>query len=345
MKDLQVLQPYKITMSRHVLTAIEMRIFTTILFKLKNEQLESSTSSHTKIEIDTTELVVNDNWEVVKNAVRKLRSRTIEFEVGNSYVITGIIADGEVDLNTGFTECYINNKLYPHLLDLANGYTKYNLDFAFSTQCQYAIRWYHLANQWLNIGTFKLMIEDIRSLFVLNGKYERIEALKRKVITYPFQEVNKKSNLNIEITETHKQGRRIVSYSFKVSQKQDYDNNSDNIKDNKTLLLDLPKSKKTQSYSDIFNQYNFLECIKKGKKKFLEAWERGKELSKKLKEKNNNYVESSDSNKVLHYISSCYLKDENKRQRAVDSYSHKVDLSILTDDELQGFERYCKKFK
>ncbi|STZ74903.1 replication protein [Moraxella lacunata] len=62
-------------------------------------------------------------------------------------------------------------------------------------------------------------IDELRNrLGVINDEYPRMETLKRKVIDFAVKQVNDKTDIDITY-EQHKNGRKIIGFTFVVTQK------------------------------------------------------------------------------------------------------------------------------
>ncbi len=98
-----VMQSYSLTIAKHTLSAVEMRIMAHILIKLKDEQInqyennvintDSLLSDYTTIKINSANVVVSDNHADVKRALSSLRKRDIETK-GIVNGVSGVWIDG-----------------------------------------------------------------------------------------------------------------------------------------------------------------------------------------------------------------------------------------------------------
>ncbi len=232
-KEMEVMQHYQITMAKHNLTAIELRIMALVLHELKNEQLNSYSDNvrdtkdlldeYKQIRIRSANVVVCDNHQQVKRALSSLRKRDIEtrgiVNGKKGWWIDGLISRGFYSEDGSDIIIEVSPSLLPRLIEVSNNYTLYALEFLFKTKSAYAIRWYMVACHWLKNGVFTLTKDDIRRLFNLGEKYKTSKDFMRWVIKKPFDEINNKSDLEIAITETHKKGRVTIGYTFSVKAK------------------------------------------------------------------------------------------------------------------------------
>jgi len=232
MKNELCLQPYKITMSQNALTAIELRIMTLVLFKLKDEQIkgfnldvedELALFKDMKakiVTIDKADILIGENHTKLKASLDSLRKRSITIKTKRGTLGIGLIQKWWHSDDNTQVQLYIEEVILPELIFLGKNYTKFGIEFCFKTQCKYAIRWYQLACHWRNNGVFYISIDEIRILFQIDkSQYKRTLDLNNRVIKYPLKELKEKADLWLEIIETKKQGRNIVGYTFKVKKR------------------------------------------------------------------------------------------------------------------------------
>lgn len=237
---LSAMQPYTVTMAKHQLSAIELRIMSLVLLKLKNEQyadldakkngdvrdVSDLFDSYKQVRIKSANAVVCDNHKQVKSALSRLRKRDIEtssvIDGKKGVWIDGLISRGFYSEDGGEIIIEMSPSLFPRLIEVSNGYTEFGLKFMFSTKSAHAIRWYQIASNWLKKGVFSLSKDDIIELFKIQGKYNDAKNFRRYILKNPLDEINKSehSNIHIKIIKTHKKGRNVVGYTFSVTEKE-----------------------------------------------------------------------------------------------------------------------------
>lgn len=228
-----VLQQYKLTMARHELSAIEMRIMAMIILKIKDAQINGYSdevcdtsdlfTQFNEVTIKNADISVGKNHAQVKKALKNLRSRditlrtTVDGKSGELY--TGLIEKAKYSDDASIIKINICTELLPELIEIGKNYTKFGLEFLFKTKSTHAIRWYQIGSHWLTKGIFYISKEEIRKLFKAQNKYKVHREFQRRLITAPIEEVNEKSDINLKITQTHKEGRSIVGYTISVNKK------------------------------------------------------------------------------------------------------------------------------
>ena len=83
----------------------------------------------------------------------------------------------------------------PVLLYLGDGYAKIEKAIAFSLSSIYSKRIYELCVKYRALGGFTIKIEELKEMFGIDNKYEKLSALKKYVLDVAQRELMEKSNL------------------------------------------------------------------------------------------------------------------------------------------------------
>lgn len=108
----------------------------------------------------------------------------------------------------------------PLITMLERHFTSYDLEQVAGLNSKYAIRLYEIVIAWKSNGkTNQIGLEQLRDrLGVFDDEYQRMELFKRKVLDKSVAEINEKTEINLSY-EQHKQGRKIVGFTFTIKQK------------------------------------------------------------------------------------------------------------------------------
>lgn len=120
----------------------------------------------------------------------------------------------------GYVEVMFGNDVIPLITRLSEKYTEYELKQIKDLNSTYALRVFEILMQWIGVGkTPPITIEDLRArLGVEEHQYKTMGNFKNRVLDHAIQEIN--NNTNITVTyEQHKEGRRIVGFTFKFKVK------------------------------------------------------------------------------------------------------------------------------
>lgn len=119
----------------------------------------------------------------------------------------------EVSKNSGTVEMQLNSKLIPYLLNIRNNFTKYELYYILRFKSKYSIRLYELFKSYEFTRKVEIDIDDLQKM--LDSNYERFYDFKRKVIEVALREINKETDINVDV-EYIKQGRSYKKIKFTI---------------------------------------------------------------------------------------------------------------------------------
>lgn len=164
-------------------------------------------------------------YEAMKRAVEGLYEAGFEYKkvdeasgkIGR-YKSRWVDKIGYID-DLGCVELVFATDVIPLITRLEERYTEYELKQVSSLQSEYAIRLYELLIQWRSVGkTPKISLDDLREKLGLVDEYQRIEALKRRVLDLAIKQINDHTDINAEYDQ-HKQGRVITAFTFRFKAK------------------------------------------------------------------------------------------------------------------------------
>lgn len=118
----------------------------------------------------------------------------------------------------GAIEAILNPKLKPYLLQLKEQYTAITLEYALLLRKGYSHRIYDLLKQYQQIGSRILLIEDLRLMMEIEGKYPRYRDFRRYVLEAAQEEINTKTDISFEFKPI-KKGRKVDAIHFTITTK------------------------------------------------------------------------------------------------------------------------------
>lgn len=138
----------------------------------------------------------------------------------------------------GYVEVMFGNDVIPLITRLSEQYTEYELKQIKDLNSTYALRIFEILMQWLSVGkTPPITIENLRTrLGIEEHQYKLMSDFKKRVLDHAIKEINDNTNITAAY-EQHKEGRRIVGFTFKFK--------------TKTKLKKEVESKRDRSMSDI----------------------------------------------------------------------------------------------
>lgn len=120
----------------------------------------------------------------------------------------------------GYVEVMFGNDVIPLITRLSEKYTEYELKQIKDLNSIYALRIFEILMQWFSLGkTPKITIENLRTrLGIEEHQYKTMGNFKNRVLDHAIKEINNNTNITASY-EQHKEGRRIVGFTFKFKVK------------------------------------------------------------------------------------------------------------------------------
>lgn len=221
----ELFQPNVITQARYLFSDTEMKV---LIFIIKNIQslLNKEGFEHNRTlfgEIDykiffyLTDIDENEtNLKRIKSAIKSLRQKDFEIDDGKRWLNVGLINYGEYQYDLKKWEIQVSHKLMPYMVDIAKGYTQYQLETILNLN-KHAQRLYMMFSQFHGTGVFRANAEELRFKLALDDKYKTYRDFKNWVL---------KTSL-VEINKLYEQGKSDVCVSLvkdkKVRGNEDFD--------------------------------------------------------------------------------------------------------------------------
>lgn len=121
---------------------------------------------------------------------------------------------GEAKVTVSFS-----NEIKKYLTELQGQFTKVTLRNVSGLTSAYSIRIYEMCQQFITTGERTIFLDDLRSYLQVGDAHPTFKVFNRDVIKPAIKELNKKSNLKIDIIQ-QKKGRRITALSFVFREKE-----------------------------------------------------------------------------------------------------------------------------
>lgn len=129
------------------------------------------------------------------------------------------LEEGGYIAKLGCVEIMFSSWVVPLITRLESCYTAYELKQVSGLTSEYAIRIYEIAIQWRSVGkTPTIKLDELRGMLGLTTEYTRMEAFKRRVLDKAVEQINKHTDIDVKYNQ-HKEGSRIVGFSFNFKQK------------------------------------------------------------------------------------------------------------------------------
>lgn len=196
----------------------EQRLILFMMSKIKKEDVEFRTCRISVKEFaETYNLNLKNTYREIKQTTKTLTEKSMTIKDKNNQLnyihISWLASASYID---GILELEFSDKLSPYLLELRDNFSKYMLGEFVTFTGVYTIRLYQMFKQYLNIGYRYYTLEEFRRILQLEKKYPKYSNLKIKVINSALDEINKSSNLRVELEEK-KEGKRVIGVGFTIT--------------------------------------------------------------------------------------------------------------------------------
>ncbi|MGL5749766.1 MAG: replication initiation protein [Paraclostridium sp.] len=232
MKREILLQPNNLVKSRYNFTPVENKLFYRILFKAQKMQ-DNSKGYNSVLTLDEIKEIIKfkneTTLESIENLLAVYQQSILQFdyidELGQLNTFNGGLT-GPAIYNHQTQEFRINlhEVLYNHITDFIqlqkDGYTPLNLDVLFKFKGAYTQRLYTLMRLWSrenkSIETI-FSLSELRSYLKLKEDiYPEYKYFKQNVIKRALKEINEKGNMEVEIKQEIRKGRKVDEIVFSV---------------------------------------------------------------------------------------------------------------------------------
>ena len=212
--------------SIYKLSAVEQKLILSLCSKISSSDnvfnnFEMSVSEFARfMGYDNKECKVNAR---LKKKCEELAGRTIEINKGSAkkpiWYIFNWFHHIQYETGKGIISIQFHDDLAPYLLNLQSQYTKYRLGYVMNFKSEYSFRIYELMKEYEKIGERTIPLDDLRHLLYIDkDKYTKYSHLKDRVIKPAMYEINKYSDIDINLIAEEKQGKKIVGLVFEIRQ-------------------------------------------------------------------------------------------------------------------------------
>lgn len=195
----------------------ELKLFLALIANVKKDSLEYFLDAK---EIKRFIGMDNDSYKIFEKCILNIQSRKIIIPIDKdryeSYSIFSIL---KFDKKEKTIKIIYNPFFFPFLVDFDGNFCKYKLKNIKDLTSKYSVLFYMLCKSRQFKKEFILSVNEINLKI---GKVIRSNNLDKIVLTPVVEELNRYTDLNIEITknyETSRKGRSISGYKFNISKK------------------------------------------------------------------------------------------------------------------------------
>lgn len=204
----QVVQSYIFTTAIYDFNVYEKRVLYNLV-KLAQSQIEGIKLSNSLYKIEHAykdylliELPISDfltdgedkNHLRIKEALKSLHQKTFTYSGDKSWECFSIIANPKIRLRSSKVSFIVDSRVWDVLLDFTRGFSRYDLEIAFTLESSYSMRLYEMMASQKDPITYS--IEALRKEFQLEDKYKLTKDFIRRVIQSAKNELDKKSPID-----------------------------------------------------------------------------------------------------------------------------------------------------
>lgn len=151
------------------------------------------------------------NHARIKDALISLHQKTFTYKDDTIWECFSIIANPVIQLRSSEVSFIVNSKVWDVLLNFSSGFSRYDLDVAFSLESPYSMRLYELLASQEEQITYS--ISNLKRIFKVEDKYHYTKDFIKRVIEQAKKELDAKS----PVTFTYfpeKEGNKIERIRF-----------------------------------------------------------------------------------------------------------------------------------
>ena len=227
--DNQVVKSNTMIQGKYKMSALEHKLVLTLCSKISSEDDMFTEFSMTANEFANFLGIENKDFEFNRTLKRKckiLNTKDIEMNLGTKenpdWLFFHWFEYIRYIPGTATIKMKFSPVLEPYLLNLKERYTKYRIGYVINFKSEYSFRLYEIMKQYEPIGERTVTIEEIKELLMIDSSnYQKYSHLKAKVIQKAIEEINKYSDIKINLEKEEKEGKKVVGLVFSIN-KNDY---------------------------------------------------------------------------------------------------------------------------
>jgi plasmid replication initiation protein len=224
-----IVQPNVITSARYDYTVIEKRIVYHIIKHIQDKMgvnINANLFGEPYLRIPLSELVEHDNYKQIRVSARLLAGKIFEINQPNGgWLMVGFISSAQYLPNENVLRVGFSPDVIPYIVELAKGFTQYELNVALNLKSPYSQRFYEFCAQFRNTGIWRISVADLKSRLMLddstayNGRTGNGN-LKTRILEKSKKEIKAlydKGDCDFYFTYTFKKtGKTFTDLEFKI---------------------------------------------------------------------------------------------------------------------------------
>lgn len=160
---------------------------------------------------------VANAYGILKEATDKLMKTSFSIRMDFGIRKINVCSQADYKSTQGRIDIEFTPNIMPHLAELGNNFTMYNLNEIAGFGSIYTTRFYELLMQFKTTGELRISVADLRFKLGCTEIFSRYNDFKRFTIQHAVDEINSQWTLNIKYEEI-KTGRTVTDLIFTFKQ-------------------------------------------------------------------------------------------------------------------------------
>lgn len=210
-----------INKTRYDLSLQQQKILLFVISRIKPEDTELLPQTFTLSELcDVCGISQSfNNFEYIADNIKKISDISYWIEINDKLILCRWFQEAVINSNNLIT-ITLNKFLTPHLLQLREFFTAYEICYIYPMKSKYSIRFYELLKSNSFYGSYTISVDDLKDK--LQSNYARFNNFRTRVLDTAIEEINLYTDLTISY-ELIKEGKFIESIRFDIREKSDID--------------------------------------------------------------------------------------------------------------------------
>lgn len=208
---------------RYSLSATEMKILAYVISKVASEDTELKKvrfKLYNFMEVAGLTKVGGSDYRRLKKCIQQLRDKSYWIKEGNTEVLFAFFDTAKIDKDTKEVELTLSESLTPYLVQLKSNFSKFELVNLLCLRSKYSMQLYEIFHSYMWLSSWTVRVEDLRELINMNDRYLDFTEFKRNILNPSIKEINKYTDLTVELVETVKKGKSIDLLKFSIIEKR-----------------------------------------------------------------------------------------------------------------------------
>jgi plasmid replication initiation protein len=153
-------------------------------------------------------------YGVVQKVVASMNTKPLKVVEGDEDIYIYWFSKFSYKSGTGTFTFTLTEHIRPYLLELKQRFTFYRLGDVHQFKAASTWKLYEHINQWKYTGAWHVSLNFLRhDVFGVDGKYDRFDLFRQRLIDPAVEEINTKSNLNVSYVK-EREGKSVAFLRF-----------------------------------------------------------------------------------------------------------------------------------